>query len=97
MTELIEYVLIIYTSTNFVFEMVITRKFNLIALISVFMGILNAVAPMEELNEWLFPSRDDINEVTNYYEAEPNLETDYGRANPATSELCMKNFINKYA
>jgi hypothetical protein len=32
----------------------------------------------------MFPPRADADETLNYYEAEPNLETDYGRANPAT-------------
>lgn len=40
-----------------------------------FLGIANAMAPMEEFNMWMFPPRSDADEVLNYYEAEPNLET----------------------
>jgi hypothetical protein len=50
MTELIEYVLIIYTATNFIFEYVVAGNFNRMALAAVFFGLFNALAPMERIN-----------------------------------------------
>lgn len=96
MTELIEHVLIIYTSTNFLFEYIVAESFNIVALVAVFLGVLNAVLPMENINKMMFPDRPDRDESLNYFEAEVQLETDYGRANPATENICKARFLEKY-
>lgn len=71
-------------------------SFNSLALVAVFIGFLNAVLPMEEFNKWIFPERPDQDESLNYFEAEVQLETDYGRANPATENICKARFLEKY-
>lgn len=70
MTEIIEWVLIVYTASNFIFELLVVDNFSLYALTALILGVLNALLPMEQINIWIFPPRPDIDETTNYYDAD---------------------------
>lgn len=67
MTELLEYVLIIYTLSNFIFSYEITKIVDYLALIGVFIGIANAFLPMQQINLAIFPPRPDSNEPLTYH------------------------------
>lgn len=84
MTELIEYTLIIYSLTNFSFRYYIIGEVGAVSIAGVVVGVINAFLPMEDINKRLFPDRPDFNEVLTYKENLRSLDTDYGRANPAT-------------
>lgn len=69
MTELIEYVLVIYALSNTLFEYFILEHVNNIAIAGIVCGIVNAFLPMESINKRLFPTRPDFNTPQDYHEA----------------------------
>lgn len=97
MTELIEYVLVIYALTSALFEYFILSDVNYISIAGVACGIVNALLPMESINKRLFPTRPDFNTPQDYDEALREMDTDYGRANPATEQSCKKKFIKRFS
>jgi hypothetical protein len=58
------------------------------------LGVLNAVLPMQAINEKLFYV-EDIDETKTYDEAYPEFDTDYARENPATAEEAREKHTKK--
>lgn len=97
MTEMIEYVLVIYAVTNTLFEYCIVEKVNYVSIAGVVCGIINAFLPMESINKRIFPTRPDFNTPMDYKEALREMDTDYGRANPAIEVICKKKYIDRFS
>ena len=71
-TEMIEYLevtCVIFSFSNFIFDILIAKKYSAITIIGLIIGILNAIAPMERLNKYLFKI-ESKDEIVSYDEAE---------------------------
>jgi hypothetical protein len=77
MTELIEYVLVIYVCTNTLFEYYLLEEVNYISIAGVAIGIVNAFLPMEAINKKLFVTRPDFDTPQDYPQALREMDTVY--------------------
>lgn len=94
--EYLEFTLILFSAGNFFFYKELSSFTNRQLMLSIAgftIGCLNAALPMEEINQWIFPSRDSRLNDQKYWEVKLFLPEDYDRYNPATAELAKQKFL----
>ncbi len=95
MTEMLEFILPIFSASNFFFFYYTKGKSSFFTIIGFGIGLLHAILPMQLLNEKLFKIDDpDPNDAT-YDEAKQEFDTDYARENPATASNARKLFVEE--
>ncbi|CAD8053519.1 unnamed protein product [Paramecium sonneborni] len=92
MIEQLELVLPIYCGTNLWWEYVFLGSISTEAIIGICLGLGNAILPMHEINEAVFPLKSEIDEHLPIQEAEAGFLTDYCRENPATAETARQQY-----
>jgi len=91
MTELLEFVCVIFAAANFIFYVILHGDqlefnfFTVVTIIGLLVGLLNAFLPMQAINEKYFPVKEDDPVEQAFDQAEVEFDTDYDRENPATS------------
>ncbi|CAD8132867.1 unnamed protein product [Paramecium octaurelia] len=92
MIEQLELVLPIYCGTNLWWEYAFLGSISTEAIIGICLGVGNAILPMHEINELIFPLQSEIDEHLPIQEAEEGFLTDYCRENPATAETARQQY-----
>lgn len=60
MTEMLEYIPLIYSTMNVVFKYIIFGYFSLIDILCALLSIVNAIIPMQSIVEVIFPPAEEV-------------------------------------
>jgi len=94
--ELLEYIVVFYGISIFIFDDILIGKTNKTSIICVVVGIINALLPMEAINEYIFGSLANFAKDENFnfetVERTEGFATDYDRVNPATKEHASRKY-----
>lgn len=96
MTDYLEISILIYSASTFMFNWVFDKEhqWSVPCILSVIFGILNFLAPSEDINKKIFKVANQP-ESKSYADAEDDLDTDYSRENPATKEDAIRDGFNQ--
>ncbi|EGR32359.1 protein kinase domain protein [Ichthyophthirius multifiliis] len=92
MIEMVEYCVVLHCFGNFFFKYQLFGTYELSNLILCCATLLISILPMQELNDWLFPSNSQ-SEQKNYREVEIYFDSDYDRENPVTRNYALKSLM----
>ncbi|KAL4435368.1 hypothetical protein ABPG74_022851 [Tetrahymena malaccensis] len=97
MTEMIEYILPIYSLSNALFLIYIVGidYVSVVSWISLGLGIIHAALPMQEFNEKMFEIAEAPPNLQDFYQAEQFFTTDYDRENPAYQLIALNKYTKK--
>jgi len=84
MTEMLELILPIFSASNLFFFYFIQNDAFVTTVIGLFIGVIHAVMPMQDINEKLFKLIPPTPNEKTYINAKYDFDTDYARTNPAT-------------
>lgn len=96
--EFLEYSLVLYAVGNFVFNVVLLGnplETQVLTVMGFIIGLINAFLPMSDINEALFPTKDEVLSHFKYSEKRFDFLEDYARSNPATEEAGRESFIKR--
>ena len=85
MTEMLEYILPIFSASNMFFFWYIQGTINNFTILGLVIGIVHAFLPMQKLNKKIFTIKDSVPNEVEFNDAKNNFDTDYARSNPATA------------
>ncbi|KRX04111.1 hypothetical protein PPERSA_08326 [Pseudocohnilembus persalinus] len=91
MIENLEMIIIWYSIGNITFSYLLFGDVDLLGWVLLGIGVVYALLPMQEINEWLFPL-ERIAEVKKFDEAELVFTTNYDRQNPITKKAAIAKF-----
>lgn len=97
MTEMVEYILPIYSLSSILFFNYVIGSEGISALSWICLGIgfIHCSLPLQKWNEKLFKMDLAKSNTEDYYTAEKQFITDYERENPATQLISTHIFIKK--
>ncbi|KAL4483923.1 hypothetical protein ABPG72_013929 [Tetrahymena utriculariae] len=97
MTEMIEYILPIYSLSNALFLIYIVGVdyVSVVSWISLGLGVIHAALPMQEFNEKWFQIAEAPPNLQDFYQAEQFFTTDYDRENPAYQFIVLNKYTKK--
>ncbi|EAR99889.2 calcium-activated chloride channel protein (macronuclear) [Tetrahymena thermophila SB210] len=100
MTELLELAIIIFCAGNIFFSIFVIGNNNLgidsiYQFIACGIGLINAVLPMQKINQKLFKVADAPPNEQSYFQIEDKFNTDYERENPATKQIAKQKFLDR--
>mmetsp|Transcript_40597 Transcript_40597/g.36021 ORF Transcript_40597/g.36021 Transcript_40597/m.36021 type:complete len:306 (+) Transcript_40597:1115-2032(+) len=96
--EYLEYPVILFAIGNIGFFYQLTTLHSqswtayVVAILGAVLGIVAAIAPMEKVNEYLFPIPDMELAQEKYSEIKMKLPEDYDRFNPATRDIALEAY-----
>ncbi|EAS04833.2 kinase domain protein (macronuclear) [Tetrahymena thermophila SB210] len=97
MTEMIEYILPIYSLSNALFLLYIVGidYVSVVSWISLGIGLIHAALPMQLFNEKMFEIAEAPPNLQDFYQAEQFFTTDYDRENPAYQLIVLNKYTKK--
>jgi len=99
MTEMMELCLIFYAAGNIWCDALIFGEVDPFSWTVLTISVLNAILPMELINEWIFPVKDDNYAKETYDESRHSFEEEYDRTNPATKKkatMAYKMMLDRF-
>ena len=84
MIEMLEYYLPIFGISCMYFNFLLRDDFSILALVPFIIGIINALLPMQKINEYLFSNNENQENTHRFSDIASKFESDYLKANPGT-------------
>ncbi|EAR87534.2 transmembrane protein, putative (macronuclear) [Tetrahymena thermophila SB210] len=92
MTENLEYITVFFALGNFTFSIHLFNTVEWASIIMLVLGLIYAILPMQDLNQYLFHIEDLDEEIT-YQQAKFSFKTNYDLLNPITKRDSLNRLV----
>ena len=96
MIEILEWSIIWYAFSAFVFGWLFHDEFVEVKILAMIYAVFNAFFPMDIVNQMLFSTYEERDITESFEEVEHQFTTDYDRSNPATKEAATRIYNKKF-